>query len=56
MSTFSNISHVPTEVKESTHIRLPPIFQQKNNTLCTQIVEPALGFTPAEIHHAQNEP
>ena len=40
-STFSNISHVPTEVKESTH---------------TQIVEPALGFTLVEIYHTQNEP
>ena len=24
--------------------------------MCTQIVEPALGFTLAEICHAQNEP
>ena len=24
--------------------------------MCTQIVEPALGFTPVEIHRAQTEP
>ena len=57
LSTFSNISHVPTEVKESTHIRLPThISTEDNNTLHTQIVEPALGFTLVEICHTQNEP
>ena len=56
-STFSNVSHVSAEVKESTHIRLPTHISTKdNNTSCTQIVEPALGFTPTEIHHAENEP
>ena len=28
-STFSNVTHVSAKVKESTHIRFPPIFQQK---------------------------
>ena len=57
LSTFSNISHVSAEVKESTHIRLPThISSEDNNTSHTQIVEPALGFTPAEICHTQNEP
>ena len=56
-STFSNISHVSAEVKESTRIRLPThISTEDNNTLCTQIVGPALGFTLVEIHCAQNEP
>ena len=56
-STFSNISHVSAKVKESTHIRLPTcISTEDNNTLCTQIVEPALGFTPVEIRCAQTEP
>ena len=56
-STFSNVSHVPTEVKESTCIRLPThISTEDNNTSHTQIVEPALGFTPAEMHHTENEP
>ena len=55
-STFSNISHAPIELKESSHIRLPThISTGDNNTSCTQIVEPALGFTSAEIHYAQND-
>ena len=54
-STFSNVSHVQTELKESTCIRLPThISTEDNNTLHTQIVEPALGFTLAEIRSTQN--
>ena len=56
-ATFSNISHVLVKVKESTCIRLPThISTEDNSTLHTQIVEPALGFTLAEICHTQNEP
>ena len=56
-STFSNVSHAPTALKESPCIRLPThISTQDNNSSRTQIVEPALGFTPAEIRHTQNEP
>ena len=56
-STFSNVSHVPTELKESTHSRLlTRISIEGNNTSHTQIVEPALGFTLVEICCAQNEP
>ena len=56
-STFSNVSRVSARVKESTCIRLPThISTEDNSTLCTQIVEPALGFTLAEISHTQNEP
>ena len=56
-STFSNVSHVSAEVKESTRIRLSTcISTEDNNTSHTQIVEPALGFTPVEICHTQNEP
>ena len=55
--TFSNVSYAPTELKESSCIRLPTcISTEDNNTSHTQIVEPALGFTLAEICHAQNEP
>ena len=57
LSTFSNVTHVPAKVKESTRTRLPThISTEDNNTSCTQIVEPALGFTPVEIHQAQTEP
>ena len=56
-STFSNVSHVSAKVKESPCIRLPShISTEDNNTLHTQIVEPALGFTLAEICCAQTEP
>ena len=48
--TFSNVSHVSAKVKESICIRLPThISTEDNNTSHTQIVEPALGFTLAEI-------
>ena len=57
LSTFSNIYHAPTELKESPCIRHPACTStEDNDTSHTQIVEPALGFTPAEICHAQNEP
>ena len=57
LSTFSNISHAPTQLKESSHIILPTrISTLDNNTSHTQIVEPALGLTPVEICLAQNEP
>ena len=56
-STFSNVSHAPTQLKESSCITLPThISTEYNNTSHTQVVEPALGFTLAEIHCAQNEP
>ena len=56
-STFSNVSHVSAKVKKSTCIRLPThISTEDNNTLRTQIVEPALGFTPVEICQVQREP
>ena len=56
-STFSNISHAPTQLKESSCITLPThISTEDNNISRTQVVEPALGFTLAEICHAQNEP
>ena len=44
-------------MKEPTCIRLPThIPTEDNNTLHTQIVEPALGFTLVEICQAQTEP
>ena len=56
-STFSNILHVSSKVKESTCIRLPThISTEDNDTSHTQIVEPALGFTPVEIHCTQTQP
>ena len=55
--TFANVSHTPTQLKEPLHITLPTcISKESNNTSCTQTVQPTLGFTPAEIRHAQNNP
>ena len=56
-STFTNVSHTPTPLKESSSITLPThISKENNHTACTQTVQPTLGFTPAEIHYAQNKP
>ena len=55
--TFINVSHTPTPLKESSHITLPTHLSKENNhTACTQTTQPAMGFTLAEIHQAQNEP
>ena len=55
--TFTNVSHTPTPLKESSRITLPThISKEDNHTACTQTVQPALGFTLAETHRAQNEP
>ena len=56
-STFSNITHVSAKVKESTCISLLAcISTEDNNTSHAQIIEPALGFTLAEICRVQTEP
>ena len=56
-STFTNVSHTPTPLKESSCITLPTCISKENNhTACTQTVQPTLGFTPAETCQAQNEP
>ena len=45
------------QLKESSCITLPThISKENSNTSCTQIVQPALGFTLMEICQAQNEP
>ena len=61
-STFTNVSHTLTLLKESVRITLPTHIskeqtsKENNPTACTQTVQPALGFTPAEVHRAQNDP
>ena len=55
--TFTNVSHTPTPLKESSRITLPTCISKENNhTVCTQTVQPTLGFTLAETHRAQNKP
>ena len=61
-STFTNVSHTTTSLKELAHINLPTRTPNehslKENTAssCTQSVQPALGFTLAEVCHAENNP
>ena len=61
-STFTNVSHTTTSLKELVHINLPTRTPNKHSlkentkSPCTQSVQPALGFTPAEVHHAENNP
>ena len=55
-STFTNVSHTPTPLKDSLRITLPTSISKENNhTAHTQTVQPTLGFTQAETCRAQNE-
>ena len=61
-STFTNVSHTPTSLKEPVCITLPTCIskehtsKENNPTACTQTVQPTLGFTPTEVCQAQNNP
>ena len=61
-STFTNVSHTSTSLKELAHINLPTCTPNKHplkettESSCTQSVQPALGFTPAEVCRAENNP
>ena len=54
-STFTNVSHTPTSLKEPAHITPPTRIskehtsKENNPTACTQIAQPMLGFTLAKI-------
>ena len=61
-STFANVSHTSTSLKELAHINLPthtpnghPLKENTEST-CTQSAQPALGFTLAEVCHAEDNP
>ena len=53
-STFTNVLHTPTSLKEPMHITLPTCIskeqtsKENNPTAHTQTIQPALGFTLAE--------
>ena len=61
-STFTNVSHTTPSLKEPAHINLPTCtpnehsFKKNTASSCTQSVQPALGFTLAEVHHTENNP
>ena len=50
-STFTNVSHTTTSLKEPAHINLPTCISnehtstENNSSSCTQSVQPTLGFT-----------
>ena len=61
-STFTNVPHTTTSLKEPVHINLPTCTPNKHSlkenteASCTQSVQPALGFRLAEVCHAENNP
>ena len=61
-STFTNVSHTTTSLKEPAHINLPTHTSnehsstEKTMSSCTQSIQPALGFTPAEVRQAESDP
>ena len=61
-STFTNVSHTTTSLKEAACIKLPTrtpnehSLKQNTESSCTQSVQPALGFTLAKVCRAENNP
>ena len=61
-STFTNVSHTTTSLKEPVRINLPirtpseHSLKENTKSPCTQSVQPALGFTLAEVCCAENNP
>ena len=61
-STFTNVSHTSTSLKEPKHVNLPThtpnkhFLKENSKSTCTQSVQPALGFTLAEVRRAEDNP
>ena len=61
-STFTNVSHTTTSLKELVCINLPTRTSNKHSSTentassCTQSIQPVLGFTPAEVYQAESNP
>ena len=61
-STFTNVSHTSTSLKEPVHVNLPTctpnehFLKENTESTRTQAVQPALGFTLAEVHCAEDNP
>ena len=62
LSTFTNVSHTTTSLKEPAHINLPThthiehSLTENTASSHTQSVKPALGFTLAEVRRAESNP
>ena len=61
-STFTNVSHTSTSLKEPKHVNLPTctsnehFLKENTKSTHTQSVQPTLGFTPAEVCCAEDNP
>ena len=61
-STFTNVSHTTTSLKELVCINLAKRIsnehtsEENHSSSCTQSVQPAPGFTPTKVRHAKNNP
>ena len=61
-STFTNVSHTSTSLKELARINLPThtpnehLLKENTESTCAQAVQPTLGFTPANVHRAEDNP
>ena len=61
-STFTNVSHTTTSLKELAHINLPTctpnehLLKENTEPTCTQPVQPALGYTSTEVCCAEDNP
>ena len=61
-STFTNVSHTSTSLKELAHINLPThtpnehLLKENTESTHTQSVQPTLGFTLAEVCCAEDNP
>ena len=61
-STFTNVSHTSTSLKEPARVNLPTrtpnehFLKENTKSTCTQSVQPTLGFTPAKVCHAEDNP
>ena len=61
-STFTNVSHTTTSLKEPACINLPTRTSNEHSSTentassCTQSAQPALSFTLAEVHQAESNP
>ena len=59
LSTFTNVYHTTTSLKEPAHINLPTHTPNEHSltentaSSCTQSVQPAFGFTPAKVHQSR---
>ena len=61
-STFTNVSHTLTFLKELARINLPActpnehLLKENTESTCTQAAQPALGFTLAKVCCAEDNP